>query len=105
VKIHIRPAVQDDHAFIFATYLRNRWFDKSNATTLRRSTWSILTHNRLEKLLEEGKDIFVACLSEDPSTILGYVLKYETKPYIYIKQSWRSEGLGIRERLLQELEK
>jgi hypothetical protein len=102
MKIKLRPAVGTDHAFIYATYIRNRWFDKENKTTLKRSTWSSLQHQRLETILSNGL-VIVACLDEDEDCILGYVFMDQGKPYSYIKLDWRSDGLGVKEKLLKEI--
>jgi hypothetical protein len=103
MKIVVRKSVPSDHPFVYATYIRNRWFDKANTTTLKRSTWSKLQHSRLEGILEAG--IVVACLSDDLDTIVGYALVDGEKPYSYVKLAWRSEGLGIKELLLKEVNK
>jgi DNA polymerase elongation subunit (family B) len=106
MKIQIRPIVESDHAFIFATYLRNKWFDKGNKTTLKRSTWSKLQHKRIEDLMhsESAKNNFlVACLEEDPDVILGYAFTDGQTPFVYVKLPWRSEELGIASKLLKEI--
>ncbi len=102
MKILIRKSVESDHPFIYATYIRNRWFDKSNKTTLKRATWSALTHKVLEDRLK-GEPLLVACLDEDPDTILGYAFIDKDGPYSYVKLSFRAEGLKVKERLLKEL--
>lgn len=104
MKIVIRQVAPSDHSFIFATYLRNRWFDKANNTILKRATWSTLQHKRIEKILEEGK-VLVACLSEDPDTITGYTLRDGDNLYTYIKLRWRSPGLAIEDKLVKEFNK
>lgn len=101
MKITIREAVPSDHAFIFATYLRNRWFDKNNTTTLKRSTWSSLQHKRIEDMLAVG-GVLVACLSEDEDVIVGYMLP---EGFVYVKQDWRSPGIDIGGRLMKEMSK
>ncbi len=103
MKIKIRPAVSSDHNFIYATYLRNEWFNKSNATTLKRATWSALHHKKLEEILKGL--VLIACLDESPDTILGYSFSNGSKPYCYVKLAWRSEGLIVKDRLLEELSK
>lgn len=102
MKILIRKYDSKDCAFIFATYLRNRWFDKGNMTTLKRATWSNLQHSRIEKLLEE-QTVLVACLDEDPDTILGYTFLDGNTPFCYVKLSFRGEGFNVQDKLLKEL--
>lgn len=102
MKVAFRQNRPADEAFIFATYLRNRWFDKANKTTLKRSTWSSLQHKRLERLLNEQK-VLIACLDEDNDTILGYAFIDDISPYAYVKLAFRSEGFDIKTKLLKEL--
>lgn len=102
MKVVLRPHCKEDEPFIFATYLRNRWFDRNNKTTLKRSTWSAMQHRRLEDRL--GKNmVLVACLDEDNDTILGYAFRDDDGPYCYVKLSFRSEGFNVKERLFAAL--
>ena len=102
MKIVIRKVVEDDHAFIYSTYLKNRWYDKANKTTLKHSTWCHLQHNRLEEILTKGH-VHVACLDEEPSTIVGYGFIDGKSPFTYVKLDWRKASLGISDRILKEL--
>jgi len=102
MRIIFRHNVPSDDNFIFATYLRNRWFDKSNNTTLKRATWSSLQHKRLERFLNEQK-IVVACLDEDNDTICGYAFNDDNSPYVYIKLGFRSDGFDLKNKLLKQL--
>ena len=103
MKIVLRQAVETDHAFIYATYIRRRWFSEDNTTTLKRSTWSQLQHNRIEKILA-NQGAVVACLAEDPDVIVGYALDDSGKPWAYVKLAWRSPGLGIKDKLLKAVQ-
>ena len=102
MRIVIRPATESDHNFIYATYIRNRWFDKGNVTTLKRSTWSAMQHKRLEGILT---GTLIACLDEDPDTIVGYALWDGRTPYSYIKRDWRQVNPPIKDQLIKELTK
>lgn len=104
MKILVRPQLLSDHPFIFATYIRNKWFSKENKTTLKRSTWSALQHKRVEDILAKEK-VLVACLDEDNDTILGYTFPDNKKPFTYVKHPFRSPGLKVQELLLKELAK
>jgi len=100
--ILIRSAVPDDHNFLFATYLNNNWYDKTQTTTLKKSTWMALQHRRLEKVFFDA-DVKVACLSDDPDIIVGYSFNDGSRPFIYIKLAWRSPDLNIAKLLLDSL--
>lgn len=86
--ITIRDHVPDDEPFLFSTYLKNNWYDKTNSTTLKKNTWMSLQHKRLEKVLETQK-VSIACLKEDPDVIIGYCFNDAGKPFVYIKLAWR----------------
>lgn len=93
MKVVVRQVNLSDHNFIYATYLRNRWFNKDNTTTLKRSTWSALQHKRLEDILNNHR-IRVACLDEDLDTILGYYIPIEK--FTYVKLAWRKHNPNIQ---------
>jgi hypothetical protein len=101
--IKIRNQVAEDHNFLFATYLQNNWYDKTNTTTLKKDTWMSLQHKRLEKVLDT-QDIKIACLSADPDIILGYAFQDGSKPFTYVKLAWRNNPVNIKEMLLKSLE-
>lgn len=94
MKIIVLPAISSHHSFIYASYLRNRWFDKANKTTLKRSTWCALHHDRLERLLTANK-VLVACPSDDQDTILGYGLIDADGPFTYVKLPFRGFNPSI----------
>jgi len=102
MKIVLRSLQKDDHNFVYATYLRNRYFDKSNLTTLKRKTWSALQHKRLEDIMTK-ETVVIACLDEDKEFILGYSFIDQGKPYTYIKLSYRAQGLNLKQMLEKEL--
>ena len=102
MKVLIRFLTEGDEAFIYSTYLRNRYFDKNNKTTLKRSTWSSLQHKRLEGIL--GKDlVLIACLESDPDIIVGYAFMDGSEPWSYVKKDWREYNPPIKDKLLKEL--
>lgn len=101
--IQIRNHVKEDEPFLFATYLQHNWYDKTNTTTLKKSTWMSLQHKRLENVLESDH-VKIACLKEDPDVILGYAFKDGSKPFSYVKLAWRQSPVDIKELLLKSLE-
>ena len=101
--IKIRNHVEDDHAFLFSTYLQNNWYDKTNTTTLKKDTWMTLQHNRLEKVMQNQK-IKIACLSDDPDVILGYAFQDGEKNFSYVKLAWRNNPHNIKDMLINSLE-
>lgn len=103
--VQIRDHKLTDHPFLFSTYLKNNWYDKTNSTTLKKATWMGLQHSRLEKVLEEQK-VKIACLSEDPDVILGYSFQDGSAPFVYVKLAWRNTfcKLNLKDLLLKSLE-
>src|ERR1700727_2604225 len=102
LSIVTRKVEPTDHAFIFATALNNKWYDKENKSTLEKATWMRLMHGRLEGLLNDSKAV-VACLSDDSDVIVGYVL-CDKDLFVYIKKAWRSPELNLTKMLLKEYE-
>lgn len=101
--IEIRNHKKDDEPFLFSTYLKNNWYDKTNSTTLKKHTWMGLQHTRLEKVLG-NQTVKIACLKEDPDTILGYGFQDGSAPFVYVKLAWRNNQLNIKDMLLKSLE-
>jgi len=98
----IRNHEETDYPFLFATYLQNNWYDKTNSTILKKDMWMSLQHKRLEKVLE-SQPVKVACLQEDPDVILGYAFHDNDKPFVYVKLAWRSEKLNLKQALTNAL--
>lgn len=101
--ISIRDHVKDDEPFLFSTYLKNNWYDKTNSTTLKKATWMSLQHKRLEKVLDTQK-VKIACLENDPDVILGYAFNDAGKPFVYVKLAWRNNQLNLKEKLTKSIE-
>lgn len=101
--IKIRDHVESDHPFLYATYLKNNWYDKTNTTTLKKATWMGLQHSRLEKVLNNQK-VKIACLEEDPDIILGYGFQDGAAPFVYVKLAWRQNKLNLKELLLNSIQ-
>lgn len=98
----VRKIEPDDHAFFFSTYLKNKWYAKTQSTTLKKHTWMSLQHKRLEKVLKD-QDVFVASFSDDPGTIIGYAFSDCGVPFCYVKLAWRDPELNVSKILLDKL--
>lgn len=93
--VAVREAVPEDKNFILATWLRglkygNDWFDAIDS-----EVYFKVYHQVIESLLVDPRvKIYVACLKEDPSVILGYsVSSGERLDWVFVKKVWR--GIGI----------
>lgn len=104
VTLHIRNANQDDIPFLFSTYLKHNWYDKTNSTLLPKMVWINAQRKRLEKIYQENK-VRVCCLAEDHELILGYAfLDADNKPFVYVKQAFRKSPENIDELLRKTIE-
>ncbi len=101
--ISTRDYVPNDKHFILATWLKGvyygDWYQNIPKAIFMENYRAIL-----EKVLTSpATKIKVACLKEDPDTILGYSV-YHTKRYgdnivtvldwVFVKAAWRSIGIG-----------
>ena len=100
--ILIRESNNADVPFLFATYLKHNWYDKTNTSTLKKETWMGLQRKRLENVLKT-QSVKVAVLSSDQDVILGYGFWDASKPFIYIKQAWRDKKFQIKDMLIDEI--
>ena len=103
-EIVIRNMQPGDEPFLFATYLKNNWYDKTNTSTLKPATWMALQRKRLENVLKV-QPVKIACLSHDEDIILGYGFFDIDKHFIYIKQAWRDPRFAIKDMLDKEIER
>jgi hypothetical protein len=87
-KVIVRPAVDTDYPFIFATWLRQLYYSKDNKSTLPKETFMRLHHNRIEGILATTP-VKVACLESDPDIILAYRVACDPAPWYYAKKSFR----------------
>ena len=92
--VYIRQLKEEDMPFIFATWLRQLWYAKTNHTTLTKSSFFKVYHEQLEFLVRHH-DTAVAALKDDPDTILGYLVDTEPTPFVYIKKAWRDVGIEL----------
>lgn len=96
--IYIRDYVPGDKNFVMATFLRGLYYGESWFTCIPKDIFMINYKNIAEIMVENPKNIIkVACLKEDPDVILGYSLlsaDYMTVHWIFVKSSWRKQGIG-----------
>lgn len=85
--IAVRELRKEDENFIYATYLKNNWYNKDNDTTLKKDSWMRLQHSRLEGLFNKSPEVIkIVCLDMDSNTILGY----KVESFTYIRPQWRN---------------
>lgn len=99
----IRDAVEKDFAFIYSTWLKGLRFGNDTFGLIDQHIYFDRYHEVIEKILALPTTlILVACLADDPDTILGYsvVGPPGTLHYIHVKQAWRR--FGIAQKLVPE---
>lgn len=98
--VTLRNGTPDDRNFILATFLRGlyygqSWFSEIDKDVFMRNYHKVITH-----ILDSPKTaVIIACLSEDPTVILGYSLVKENGlHFVFVKSAWR--GIGIAKSLV-----
>lgn len=95
----VRDIMPGDENFILSTFLRgvyygDTWFSeipKDIFMSNYKAVADTMVFNRNKTVIK------VACLKDDPSTILGYSIlspDYQTIHFVYVKKSWRTQGIA-----------
>jgi GNAT superfamily N-acetyltransferase len=107
-EIETRPGTRADHAFVFATALRNIKASTAFARRISNTVFFALHHQVFERILERGT-LVIAHPAGDPQTILGYLLYERAEPgakvagvavpevilqMVYVKKTFRGFGVG-----------
>ena len=101
--IIVRPAKEEDIPFLFATYLKHNWYDKTNSTLLPKIVWINAQRKRLQKIYDENK-IKIACLNDDADLIMGYgFLDLDNKPFVYVKKHYRNQQENVEDLLKENI--
>jgi hypothetical protein len=95
--ITTRDFLPDDINLIYATWLRGLYYGESIFSLMQKSTFMECYHRYLTSLLNSPNvKIKVACLREEPSVVLAYLVmnKEETAVHwMFTKKDWRKIGL------------
>jgi len=90
----IRTSNPDDQPFIYSTFLRSLYYGNSWFTLIKKDSFMKNYHRVVEALLQNSQ-IDVACLKEDPSVILGYVIhRANLLHFVFVKKVWRKIGIA-----------
>lgn len=94
--VSFRDAVDADRPFIFSTWLRGNKHANDYFELVDNDAYFKHHHDLIERILDDFEvTVRVACLREDPSVILAYVVyKNERLDWVFVKKSWRSIGLA-----------
>lgn len=95
--VSLRQLELTDLPFIFATYLKSYKLAPVNRR-IRDTIYYPAQHALLERCLARpSTKVVIACLTDEPSTILGYAIReYERAiiHYIYVKHEFQGYGIA-----------
>jgi ribosomal protein S18 acetylase RimI-like enzyme len=96
--ITYRMPEPSDIAFVYSTFLKGLRHGNKHLSFMPSKSYFALYHERLTAILQDPTTVVtVACLTDDPSVILGYsVTGPATLHCIYVKKAFRRSGIGRR---------
>lgn len=94
----IRDAKESDKAFVLATFLRGLYHDSSWFSLIPKRIFMTNYHPVAEAIVNSPKYVIkVACLQDDPDTIIGYSIlaaDYTGIVWVFVKKKWRLNGIA-----------
>jgi GNAT superfamily N-acetyltransferase len=95
---NIRPYTKEDANFILATWLRGLYYGNSAFSDMPKDLFMYRYKSVVNTaLVSPNVKILVACLKEDPNTILGYsIVSADGRAvvWVFVKSAWRKQGIG-----------
>lgn len=102
--IKIRDFQIGDRNFILSTWLKGLYYGESFFNQIPKNIFMENHHRALEKVIgNPNVTIKIACLKEDPDTIVGYAVYRSLGPahdpiivldWIFVKKVWRKIGVA-----------
>jgi len=96
----IRDMKEEDKNFIRASFLKGLYYGDSWFSMIPKDEFMKNYKSVIEHFLHDPTAIVkVACLSDDPDTIIGYSIlsaDYVTVHWVYVKSKWRLHGIAKR---------
>lgn len=94
-KEYIKYSPKADFGFVFETWPKGFYYGGLTiGIESDKKTWFQKFYLYVKKQLEEAK-VYIACMSDDPTTILGYaVINGTTLEWIYVKEKFRMQGIA-----------
>jgi hypothetical protein len=96
-KFAVRDAKELDFPFIYSTWLKGLRFGNDVYGLIEQNSYFTNFHKVIEAILARPDTfIMVACLKDDPDTILGYSVRGadDTLHYVHVKQAFRRFGIA-----------
>lgn len=98
----IRDMLPSDEPFIYATWLRGLYYGDPHYSRIHKPRFMEHYHSLITQALANKKIITkVACLTDDPTVVLGYAI-YETYTdatvlhWVFVKEAWRGIKIGSK---------
>ena len=94
----VRDFVADDVPLIYTTFLKSLFYDDSWFSLIPKNEFMKNYHKVIEGILSNSNNkVNIACLKDDPNTILGYAIlsKDETLcHFVFVKKVFRKDGIA-----------
>jgi hypothetical protein len=92
----IRDFREGDRSLIMATFLRGLYYGESHFSEIPKDVFMKAYHPYVSAMpTAKNITIKVACLPDDPDTIIGYsVLTADTIVWVFVKGPWRQKGVA-----------
>jgi hypothetical protein len=94
--VAIRPFEENDRNLIYVTWLKGLRFGNDWFESIPQDIYFENYHKVIDSILIRPKiEINIACLKDDPSVILGYVVfESDILHYLFVKPVWRNIGIA-----------
>lgn len=98
--MRVRSANEDDHPFIYATWLKGLRYGNRFYEYIDQDTYFKYYQKVIAALLESpAVQIDMAVLADDPAVILGYSVSQDDRlHWVHVKKAWR--GIGIAKEIV-----
>lgn len=96
-KFVVRDAMESDFPFIYSTWLKGLRYGNKTYEKMDKDSYFKNYHRIIGNILSRPDAyILVACLNDDPTTILGYSVREGENilHYIHVKNAFRRFGIG-----------
>lgn len=95
---NVRDAVSSDRNFVVKSFLLGLYHGDSWFSMIPRDLFMDEYKKVAYRLFDSPKTaVMVACLPDDPDTILGYSVlsaDFQTVHFVYVKDKWRKHGIA-----------
>lgn len=94
--ISIRSGVEADHAFVYSTMLKGLYYGCPLYSQIEQRAF-FDNYSQIVKRLLGHAELRVACLADEPETVVGYALvRGPVLDFVFVKKAWRGNGIANR---------